>query len=198
MIPSLKNLLKALATADAIIQPEWEHRYFSYDSSWGDDEEMASMRDGTGGHWFVHFQANRVGYLYISPNDGSIENFEEFIKKVPEEYKAFLQEPAFNADEASGIWLLDENEKWLTFGKQRSEFLEDLPTIIDWGIIGYKEWAEAYYEKALSGEAIDEVFKLNIQEYVIKQLNPNANIEELLNDLEQIGIDLSSFDQESQ
>lgn len=194
MIQTLKTLLQALATADAILQPEWEYRYFSYDSKWGDGEEVASMRDGEGGHWFVHFQENRVGYLFISPKEGRLENRFDFNAKIPQEYKAFLKEPAFNADEATGIWLLNADGKWLTIGKQRAEHLVDLPAVIDWGIGGYQVWAEEYYEKKVDSSAIEKVFNLEIQKKVVEQLNPDMNLEDLLADLEQIGIDLSSFD----
>ena len=77
MIENLKKKLKSLAIADAIIEPEWEYRYFSYNSQWGQNEEMASMRDGSGGHWFVLFEPDNVAYKCISPDDGFIDNFEE-------------------------------------------------------------------------------------------------------------------------
>ena len=42
----LRELCKALAILDAMIEPEWQLRYFSFDIKWDEGEEMASMRDG--------------------------------------------------------------------------------------------------------------------------------------------------------
>jgi hypothetical protein len=33
---------------DAIVCPEWEHRYYSFNANWAADEVMGSMRDGSG------------------------------------------------------------------------------------------------------------------------------------------------------
>jgi hypothetical protein len=47
-IETLRRLTKSIAMLDAIICPEWEYRYYSYNSQWGDGEEMASTRNGCG------------------------------------------------------------------------------------------------------------------------------------------------------
>ncbi|MGY5610077.1 hypothetical protein ACXHJ2_18310 [Paenibacillus sp. ALE3] len=36
--------------------PEWEYRYYSYNAHWDENEQMASMRDGEGDHYFALFQ----------------------------------------------------------------------------------------------------------------------------------------------
>jgi len=53
MIEQLRKKMKSLALLDAIIEQEWEYRYFSYHSNWSDTEEKASLRDGSGGEWFL-------------------------------------------------------------------------------------------------------------------------------------------------
>jgi hypothetical protein len=46
---------------DAIMSPEWEWRYYSFDSRWGPGEEMASMRNGSGDAYSIVFSsAGRV------------------------------------------------------------------------------------------------------------------------------------------
>lgn len=47
-IANLKRRTKALAMLEAIVCPEWEYRYYSYNSRWSSGEEMASMRNGQG------------------------------------------------------------------------------------------------------------------------------------------------------
>jgi hypothetical protein len=40
---------------DAILEPEWEYRYYSFNSRWSPGEMMASMRDGSGDGYFILF-----------------------------------------------------------------------------------------------------------------------------------------------
>jgi hypothetical protein len=112
----LKSKLKSLALADAILSPEWEYRYFSYNSKWYAGQEMASMRDGEGGCWFILFFGNNIGYKCISPEDGTIDNLQEIKKQIPATYQSFINEPAFYVDDATSIWILI-NGKWNVFGK---------------------------------------------------------------------------------
>ena len=47
--------MKSLAVLDSIIEPDWEYRYYSFNSKWDKSEEMGSMRNGQGGAWFCVF-----------------------------------------------------------------------------------------------------------------------------------------------
>ena len=51
---------KAMAVLDAVLSPEWQWRYYSYDAQWAPGEEMASMRDGSGNDYAVVFSAAGV------------------------------------------------------------------------------------------------------------------------------------------
>jgi hypothetical protein len=188
MIDSLKKKLKSLALANAILSPEWEYRYFSYNSKWAEQEEMASMRDGSGGHWFVLFQTGgRVGYKFISPDDGLIDNLSDIKAKIPKQYKEFIEEPAFYVDQATGIWLL-ENKKWIKYGLPRAKYIEDLATVIEWGSEDYQNWAEDYYEQNIDQEALSNIFEHRINQALIEKLNPDITIEDMSEDLKEIGI----------
>jgi hypothetical protein len=59
-IRGFRRLTRSLATLDAIMSPEWESRYYSFDSHWGDGQMMASMRNGSGDHWFALIAAAGV------------------------------------------------------------------------------------------------------------------------------------------
>jgi hypothetical protein len=56
-IATVRDRSRSLAMLDAILSPEWDSRYFSFDSAWSPTEEMASMRDGSGNDYFVVFSA---------------------------------------------------------------------------------------------------------------------------------------------
>ena len=53
-LPHPEEILKrsrALAALDLILSPEWEDRYYSFNSRWDSNEMMASMRNGSGDEW---------------------------------------------------------------------------------------------------------------------------------------------------
>ncbi|VEL96903.1 hypothetical protein ALT761_01896 [Alteromonas sp. 76-1] len=52
---ALKKLLQSLAMLDAIMSPEWDERFYSFNSNWGDNEQMGSMKNGCGDDFFVLF-----------------------------------------------------------------------------------------------------------------------------------------------
>jgi hypothetical protein len=47
-VESLRRLWQSMAMLDAILSPDWEYRYYSFNAAWGAGEEMGSMRDGCG------------------------------------------------------------------------------------------------------------------------------------------------------
>ncbi|WP_321184063.1 hypothetical protein [Embleya scabrispora] len=47
-ISMVRDRSRAMAMLDAIMSPDWELRYFSFDSRWSPTEEMVSMRNGSG------------------------------------------------------------------------------------------------------------------------------------------------------
>src|SRR6202035_3695076 len=57
-LPDVQNLLrisKAIAVLDAILSPDWQYRYYSFNSRWAAGKQMASMRNGEGDHYFILF-----------------------------------------------------------------------------------------------------------------------------------------------
>lgn len=54
-VEGLRKLTQSLAMLDAIMSPEWEDRYYSFNSQWDAGEMMASMRNGSGDEYFILF-----------------------------------------------------------------------------------------------------------------------------------------------
>src|SRR5690349_3975316 len=52
-VDALRRLLQNMAMLDAILSPEWEYRYYSFNSKWARGEQMGSMRDGCGDDFFA-------------------------------------------------------------------------------------------------------------------------------------------------
>lgn len=59
-ISPLNDLCRSLAMLDAILCPEWDHRWHGFDAHWSPTEAMASMRDGSGGEYSLVFSAAGV------------------------------------------------------------------------------------------------------------------------------------------
>ncbi len=179
-IKNLQQKLKALALADTILEPEWEMRYFSYDSNWAEEQQMASMRDGEGCFWYVWFQGENIGYKSISPHDGlmSKKELDDIKNNIPKEYEEFINEPAFYIDDATEIWLL-KDLKWIKYGITDITEIIDLSEIFKWSATEYKEWAEYYYEKDIDMEALNKVFDFTLDRDDILKLNPEAVIDDI-------------------
>jgi len=47
-----------MAMLDAILMPEWEYRYYSFNAQRGEGEMMGSMRDGAGDEFFALFNGH--------------------------------------------------------------------------------------------------------------------------------------------
>jgi hypothetical protein len=54
-IATLRERCRSLAVLEAILSPEEQSRYYSFSSSWWEDEEMASMDNGSGDAWSIVF-----------------------------------------------------------------------------------------------------------------------------------------------
>lgn len=103
-IETLRRLAKSIAMLDAIICPEWEYRYYSYNSNWGQGEEMASMRNGCGDDWFLLFDPNGAalkGFAHEYPLAGDATFSTRIQQTVPTIFAPFLHEPAFSMDMAT-------------------------------------------------------------------------------------------------
>ncbi|MBK1884514.1 hypothetical protein JIN85_19010 [Luteolibacter pohnpeiensis] len=116
-IPELRRITNSLATLDLIICPEWEDRYYSFDSRWSDTEEMASMRNGCGDDWFVLLGASGFagikGLAHEYPSARDAELVRRIRAALPRELAEFATEPAFHWDSTSFCyWHLAGDASW--------------------------------------------------------------------------------------
>ena len=51
----LQKLCKSISALEAIISPEWEYRYYSYQKDWSESEEFCEMRNGQGDQMLIVF-----------------------------------------------------------------------------------------------------------------------------------------------
>jgi len=191
-IEIVKKVSQSIATLDAIMSPKWEYRHYSFNSKWGIQEQMASMKDGSGDEYFIIFTKNGCAIkLFDHESEMNLSNPPtSLIKNFPE----LLTEPAFNPEDRTYyLWRTFEDIEWnssmdesLTSPKferlvEMLSILKPVPEI-------YKKWADEYYGKNLPLEAISRVYEHRVlDENEIKKLNPEVKPSSLQKDLEEIG-----------
>ena len=146
-VDDLKKLCKSISTLDAIICPEWEYRYYSYQKDWDLDagEECLEMRNGSGDHFFVLFTKigaiiNGLAHESVMCNWAQVEIkpkgffqnvfgkkqtelkqniWTGVVDKVPDEFQHFIfGEPIKSIGTTFCIWRKYTDDKW-----NKGEFL---------------------------------------------------------------------------
>ena len=92
-----------MAMLDAILCPDWQNRYYSFDAAWSDGEQMGSMRNGSGDDFFALFNSAGCclkGFAHEAPmspyrDDGTKLVWPGLSDCVPGDFASYLEEPAF-------------------------------------------------------------------------------------------------------
>ncbi|WP_199848345.1 hypothetical protein [Streptomyces sp. Ag109_G2-6] len=205
-IADLRNLCRSLAMLDAILSPDWEGRYYSFNAGWADDEEMASMRNGSGNEYSIVFSAAGAyvrGFDHEAPmspygNDG--EPWPGVIDEVPEVFKPFVEEPAFTDEDdvpvvTACLWREATDDRWrhgvIDFPAGCSD--PDGATglfelLVDRSPEAFRRFAEDYYEVPVDLEAVRDVYALRpLSQKLVSSLNAEVTLADLAEDLAEIG-----------
>jgi hypothetical protein len=200
-IERLRMLSQSLAMLDAIMFPEWEFRYYSFNSKWGEGEMTASMRDGSGDEYFILFNPHGAvmkGFAHESPMSPyaaeSGKPWSSVLDEVPDEFKDFLSEPAFSiGDVTFCLWRKNTDSSWQVGSIDYPEGndpdgSEELLFILDGQPSTYKEFAEEYYDRAVDLAAVGYVYQHKpLTDEIIKMLNADVSKGDLKSDIEEIG-----------
>jgi len=162
----LEQLCVSLATLDAIVSPEWEYRYYSFNRFWDEKTgaRMGSMRNGSGDDYFILFSTLGViikGFAHDSLMAGASS---EVLRDVPATFNAFLSEPAFGMENASFCIWNEGSDGWC---KSIFDYVpgndpdgsEELMGILAGAPHQYVRFAGESYEKDVSLEAVAAIYK---------------------------------------
>ncbi|WP_434749855.1 hypothetical protein [Paenibacillus amylolyticus] len=189
-ISECQRILKAVAMLDAILMPEWEYRYYSYNAQWDANEQLASMRDGEGDHYFALFNSNGLIFKGYDKTYASLHKHQsgDMLQGVPSVFQTFLEEPAFMMDQTSFcIWNEEEQNKWASTQQLSDESYALLQVLVG-GAEYYHAWAQEYYEIELDLKLIQHVFAMKpLNEQLLQALNPELELDELEEDITEIG-----------
>ncbi|MEE5145049.1 hypothetical protein V2J91_02955 [Pseudomonas alliivorans] len=182
----VKHVAQGLALLDAIIMPEWEYRYFSFNCNWdgAGKEMMASMRDGSGAEYFLHFTDAGVAGKVVCGSP--LPNVSECLNAMPEAFQQFKVEPAFSTDNASlFFWRGVKQPSWCASPDGLKEY--PLLGFLVGGIAAYKNLVEEYYEKSIDATILEEVFaSLDVTADQLVTLNPDIEFGDLVDDFQEI------------
>jgi hypothetical protein len=190
MFPSVDDLrgkLQSLAMLDAILMPEWEMRYFSFNSKWGPGEMMGSMRDGQGSEFFFLFNAvGGAGKIYCKENALGA-NTASALAEVPRDFSSFLEETAFSINTATCyLWQRRGDSAWSVAPRNIAE-IPLLAFVANQGEY-YRTWAEGYYEVEPDVNPVRAIFRQQpLTEQLVTSLNPEAEMAAVLTDAQEIG-----------
>jgi len=196
-IPKLIQRTKALAALDLILSPEWESRYYSFNAKWDTDEQMASMRNGSGDEWWIVFH-NR-GWAALkglahesawSKNGNSREMSASLQSIIPRELSGFANEPAFRWNETNFAYFCLADSMWtrandLIDSSRKINSDEDyLLRHLAGSAEDYASFARDYYETSVPVEIVSAVFATQpITSGLIAGLNPEITIEDISSEL---------------
>lgn len=198
-LPTLRRLLQSLAMLDAILSREWQFRYYSFNSAWSPDEQMGSMRNGSGDEFFALFNPNGCfikGFDHEAPINGAGLDSAQFYRAVPAEFSEAAQEPAFSTQNVTFcLWRLNADNHWshATVDMQEQTTGDhdgsgQLLSILDGAPDKYQAFAEDYYEEDISIDTVKAVYNhQTLTENLVHELNPEVDIAELKPDAIEIG-----------
>ncbi len=190
----LRDLMQALAALDAIVSPEWEYRYYSFNARWGPGELMGSMRNGSGDDLFVLF--NDAG-AFIKGFDHECRppaaRAKDVYDRVPAAFRSGIDEPAFSPEYVTFCcWRTFQEDQWNASGAPPLEAGRDGS---DWMLAGlddspatYLAFASDYYEVELDAGCVDAVYRRSpMTPELARGLNPEIDFPWLLGELDEIG-----------
>ncbi|MFF0087648.1 hypothetical protein ACFYR1_49705 [Streptomyces canus] len=213
-IADLRDLCRSLAMLDAILSPDWESRYYSFNAGWADGQEMASMRNGSGDEYSIVFSAAGAyvrGFDHESPmspygNDG--EPWPGVVDEVPELFRSFVEEPAFTDEEGvpvvtACLWRGATDGRWHHGTIDFPERAVDadgatslFSLLVDRSSAAFQRFAEDYYEVSIDLGAVSQLYALRpLNQELVLLLNPEVGLADLAQDISEIGY--PQLDQES-
>ena len=191
--PELRRLCQSLAVLDAVLCEEWEGRCYSFNGQWGTDEQLATMRNGSGDEWQALFTNAGVilfGLAHESKSYRSGDPYPEILQGLPLELKAALDEPAFDSQNLSFCLWHEPGSEWKTgpiesLGEDGSSELLEL---LDGQPRSYHRYASEYFEVELPLEGIEHVYMHHpLTASLLESLSGERDLGELREDLEEIG-----------
>ncbi|MEU5214947.1 hypothetical protein AB0G79_01935 [Streptomyces sp. NPDC020807] len=212
-IEELRDHSRGLAMLEAVLCPEWESRYYSFDASWSEYEQLASMKDGQGDEYTIVLSPAGA-FVRVFAHESPLSPFGELadgqtwpgvLDGVPEAFAEYLTEPAFTDEDGvhvttACLWREPADTEWRTGTVAFPDAGDDaaaedpdgsgrlLHLLVDRSAEAYAEWASEYYDTEVDVEAVRKVLALTpLTEELVAALNPGVKLADLAEDIAEIG-----------
>ncbi|MGY0064083.1 hypothetical protein ACWY4P_47890 [Streptomyces sp. LZ34] len=208
-IAVLQDHCRSMAMLEAVLNPEWADRCYSFDGHWSETESMASMRNGSGDEYSIVFSAAGTyvrGFAHESPMSPYAQDgpWPGVLDDVPEVFRSCVEEPAFSDEDGMPVitacmWREQGDNDWKT---GTIDFPEEttgdpdgagslFPLLVDRSAEAFQRWAADYYEVPIDLEAVRHVFSSRpLTEGVVSALNAEVTLADLAGDITEIGYPL--------
>jgi hypothetical protein len=206
-IDALKRLMQSMAMLDAVLSPEWQYRYYSFNAKWAKGEQMGSMRNGSGDDLHALFTKDGCflkGFGHESPMTPYALDpkrvWPGVLDAVPREFDRGLNQPAFAmADTTFCLWRTYSDDDWQC---GLIEFPDNHPDPDGSGILlsaydrspeTYLVWAKGYFDlgAGASNLTLDHVRHVYTHEQLttalVRAINPEVTLKSLAADITEIG-----------
>lgn len=189
----LKKKAKALAVLDAIFAPDWEDRYYSYNSKWGEGEECFEMRNGSGTEMHVLFLEGGCAINGFVP-ECVPHSKSSLTKNLPKMFQEFIYgEPVNSIGTTFCLWTTGSHKWHVGALGQESDQSEEVLRIFGNSIEEYISWASDYFsDVAETGDefnaAVSKIFRgvTLTDDIVSKLVDVEIDWEQLEEDLKEI------------
>jgi hypothetical protein len=205
----LQRLLQALAMLDAIMEEEWEYRYYSFNANWAEGEQLGSMRNGEGDDFFAVFDA--AGCFLRGFDHESVMSpwsaepagvWPGVLDQVPPQFQRAATEPAFHMEDTTFcIWFNAGDTVWsrgdiaFPLDEVDPDGSEWMLALLDGNPDTYREFSEEYYEEALALDAIRRVYEHEpLSAELLSAFPSPRDLAGLIADAEEIGYPVARED----
>lgn len=201
-IATVRAWSQSLAALDAVLDPDPAYRWFSFDAGWGADEQVASMRNGSGDEYSITFSPAGA-YLRGFDHESLLSPFTRtpaapypgLLDAVPAALRAAALEPAWQLDGVPlvtvSLWRLAGDAGWHAArardaaGDDGSEWLFDQ---LDGDPASYAAFAAEHYETEVDLAVAEHVLAHRpLTADLARALDPDADWPSLVEDLAGIG-----------
>jgi len=191
-IDTLRRRTQALAMIDAIVSPEWDQRYYSYNAAWGPGEQMASMRNGSGDEWFILFDAAGAAIKGLAHETAAARDPDLVARTravLPVTLGAFRDEPAFDWRAMSFCYWREAGEA----GWHRVAADEDDGSVAFLALLvaparAWLDYGRDYYERAFPLASVEAIYAhRTLTPALVHSLNPECDLDALEADRAEIG-----------
>jgi hypothetical protein len=200
-IEALRRQMQSLALLDAILESEWQYRYFSFNAKWSQTEQMGSMRNGSGDDLFAIFDDNGCflrGFDHesvMSPwNSRHKKVWPGVLDRVPPQMSTSLREPAFHMEDTTFcIWRLRDDANWsvgaVDFPDGNDpDGSEWMLSLVAGTALDYQTFATDYFELDVHLEPVKEVFAhAPLSQHLLAQFPTKRDWKGLVADAHEIG-----------